>query len=429
MTEATTPFWFNVLQPTPGLPALEWALLLAAATWIGHLVQRYSGLPKIVGYALVGAVAGLAGYAGAAWPLRGVGLFLLELGIAVVLFDAGARLSLRWFRHNPMVLVQSVTESVLTFAGAWIALRALGLDLPVVRALAVIAVAASPAVLMRVVSDLRANGPVTDRAIALATLNTLYALTIGTAMLRTIDRGEGTLLASLAGSAAVLGISLLFGGLLAALLAAAFRVLHPTSQDTAIVMLALIAACAAVVTPFGGSAPLAALLGGIVLKQIHPRPWVWPRQLGTAASMLTILMFVLVSSMAAQADWRGALTWAALVLIVVRMGVKVLSIVGTTWGSGMALRQSLWVGVAMVPMSSVALLLTSQFVKASPNVGGPVAAIALPVILLTELIGAVLVSAALVRSGEAERPWRRTGLPSPEAKADAPAATDAEPRP
>ena len=409
MLDRSIASWTQALQSTPGPLTLEWALLLAVAALAGHLVQRYTGLPKVIGYAVVGALTGWLGFASAAWPLHGVGLYLLELGIAVFLFEAGARLSLRWFRHNPMVLVQSLVESVLTFAAALAALRALGLDLPVARALAVVAVASSPAVLMRVVSDLRASGPVTDRAIALATLNTLYALTLGTAMLRNIGRGDESMLASLAASAAVLGISLLVGGLLAALLAGAFRLLHPTSQDTAIVILALIGACAAVTTPLGGSAPLAALLAGIVLKQLYPRPWVWPRQLGTAASMLGILMFVLVSSMAAQADWGGAITWAALALIGVRLAAKAASLLLTGPASGLSLRQSLWVGVALFPMSAVALLLTSQFVVASPAVGAQAAAIALPVILLTELLGAVLVGAALVRVREAERPSKRRG--------------------
>ena len=404
--------WADRLPLTSGSLALEWALVLALATLAGHLVQRYTQLPKIIGYAVVGALTGWLGFAAAAWPLAGVGLFLLELGIAIMLFEAGARLPLRWFRHNPMVLVQSLAESLLTFAAAFLALRALGLDTAVVRALAVIAMAASPAVLMRVVSDLRANGPVTDRAIALATLNTLYALTLGTAMLGTIDRGDGSLLASVASSAAVLGVSLLFGAVLAGLLALAFRLLHPTSQDTAIVMLALIAACTVVAPPFGGSAPLATLLGGILLKQFRPRPWVWPRQMGSAASILTILMFVLVSSMAAQADWSRGITGAALVLIGVRLLAKVVSLLLTSAGSGMALKQAFWVGVAMVPMSSVALLLTSQFVVASHNIGAQVAAIALPTILATELLGAVLVSWALHRSGESAHLWRR-GLPPP----------------
>lgn len=411
LTDTWMPSWAARLEVTPGPQALEWVLLLTLAALAGHLVQRHTGMPKIIGYAVVGVLAGWLGFTDAGWPLAGVGLFLLELGIAVVLFEVGARLSLRWFRHNPMLLVQSLAESVLTYAAAYLALRALGLEVPVVRALAVIAMAASPAVLLRVVFDLRANGPVTDRAIALATLNTLYALTVGTGMLHTIDRGEGAMLASMLSWAAVLGISLLFGALLAALLAAALRLLHPTSQDSAIIIMSLIAACATIATPLGGSGPLAALLGGILLKQLHPRPWVWPRQLGTAASMLTILMFVLVSLVAAQADWSAGITWAALVLIVTRLLAKVASLLLTSAGSGMTLRKSFWVGIAMVPMSSVALLLTSQFVVASHSIGAQVAAIALPTILVTELLGAVLVSIALGRSGEASRLWRQRGLP------------------
>ncbi|MCA0310091.1 MAG: cation:proton antiporter [Proteobacteria bacterium] len=417
MTEAWIAHWTQGSDLSPSLITLKWALLLAAAALAGHLVQRLLGLPKLVGYAVFGTLAGLTGLASADWPLRGAGLTLLELGIAVLLFEAGARLSLRWLRHNPMVLAQSAVESLLTYAVAYLLLRALGLELAVVRALSVVAVASSPAVLLRAVSDLRASGPVTDRAIALATLNTLYALTLGTAMLRSIDRGDVTLLASLGASAVVLGISLLVGGALAALLRLAFRLLHPASQDTAIVILALIAACVALTTPLGGSAPLAALLAGIVLKQLHPRPWVWPRQLGTAASMLSIAMFVLVSSMAAQAAWSGAMALAALGLTGARLLAKLASLLLTGPVSALSLRQSAWVGVAMFPMSAVALLLTSQFVAAAPTVGTSVTAIALPVILLTELLGAALVGLALVRAHEAAPPRRWREPPPTEADA------------
>ncbi|TNJ34055.1 sodium:proton exchanger, partial [Chlorobaculum thiosulfatiphilum] len=86
------------LRPSAGLPTLQWSLLLALAAAAGHLVQRYSGLPKVVGYSVVGTFAGLAGFSGAVWPLQGIGLFLLELAVAVVLFEAGGRIPLRWFR-------------------------------------------------------------------------------------------------------------------------------------------------------------------------------------------------------------------------------------------------------------------------------------------------------------------------------------------
>ena len=74
-----------------------------------------------------------------------------------------------------------------------------------------------------------------------------------------------------------------------------------------------------------------------------------------------------------------------------------------SWGSGLSPRKSFWVGVTMVPMSSVALLLTSQFASAAAAIGEKVSAVALPVILMTELVGAVLVSLALTHTGEAAK--------------------------
>lgn len=406
MSPSSLAAWLAEPGSAPGLITFEWALLLALAASAGHLVQRLSGLPKLLGYAGVGVAAGLLGLVDAHWPLRGLGLFLLELGIAVVLFEAGARLSLRWLRHNPMVLVQSLAEAALTFSVAFLALRALGLDVKVVRALAILAVAASPAVLMRVASDLRASGPVTDRAITLATLNTLYALTLGAALLDSIDRGAHSLLDSLVSSAHVLGLSALVGAVLAALALAALRLLRPTSIDTPIVLLALVAACVAATQPLDNSPPLATLLGGLMLRQLHRRSWMWPQQLGTAASMLNIIMFVLVSAMAVQGRWSLAIIGATAALIGARAAAKILALGLSGPLSGMSLRQGLWTGFTLLPMSSVALLLTSQFVNASQNVGLRVAAIALPMILVTELLGAVLLSLALVRAGEAAPPWR-----------------------
>ena len=57
-------FWAQWLRPSAGLPTVQWSLLLAAATVAGYLLQRYSGLPKVVGYTLVGTVAVLLGFSG-----------------------------------------------------------------------------------------------------------------------------------------------------------------------------------------------------------------------------------------------------------------------------------------------------------------------------------------------------------------------------
>ncbi len=409
MTELLT-IWSDLSKPSAGLPIVQWALLLALAAASGYLLQRHTGLPKVVGYSVIGGLAGLLGFTGAAWPLQGTGLFLLELGVAVVLFEAGGRIPLRWFRHNPMLLVQSLAESALTFGAVYSLLRWLDLSVPVAEALALLAMAASPAVLARVILDTRGAGPVTERAMVLSTLSTFYALVLCTAragLLAFAERG-GALPAQSAFvyPLLVLLLSVGLGAALAMTLRLAFRLMSPSSENTAILLLALIAAAATLAAHYGGSAPLAALLGGMLLKHLHARPWSWPRQMGTASAMLTMLMFVLVSVVAAQGDWSLALFGWVLALVVARAVAKVVGVGLGNMGSGASWKQALWVGFAMSPMSSVTLLLVSQFAAASRTLGGEIASIALPAILLMEVLGAVLATVAIHRAGESARPWR-----------------------
>jgi hypothetical protein len=58
------------------------------------------------------------------------------------------------------------------------------------------------------------------------------------------------------------------------------------------------------------------------------------------------------------------------------------------------------VGLAMSPMSSVALLLVSQFAAASDTLGPRIAAIALPAILLLEVWGAIVATYVIHQARE-----------------------------
>jgi NhaP-type Na+/H+ or K+/H+ antiporter len=358
-----------------------------------------------VGYSIVGTLAGLAGFSGAAWPLQGVALFLLELGVAVVLFESGGRIALRWFRHNPMVLLQSVLGSVLTAAAVYYVLRWLDVRAGVAEGLALIAMAASPAVLSRVVLDTGAAGPVTERAMVLSTLSTFYALTLVSARAGMLHREQTGLLSTLYPVAVVLGVSFVVGAVLALALRTALRIMNPTSENMSILLISLIAAGTALAAHLGGSAPLAALIGGLMLKQLYPRPWAWTRQLGTAASLLTMLMFVLVSVVAAKADWNPAVAGLVAALVVTRGVCQIAGVSLANWGSGTSWRQAFWTGCAMSPMSSIALLLVSLFVSSSMTLGPRIASIALPAILMMEILGAIIATFAIYRAGESLKPW------------------------
>ncbi|MFN4003100.1 MAG: cation:proton antiporter [Hylemonella sp.] len=389
------------IRPSAGLPIVQWALLLALAAAAGHLSQRYLGLPQVLGYSVVGALAGFSGYTAASWPLDGIARFLVELGLAIMLFEAGARLSLRWFRHNPMLLLQSAAEAMLTYLAARWVLNAFAVDAALHTPLALLLVATSPAVLMRVAADLHASGPVTERTLTLAALNTFYVLTLGGVLARLLGRSPATLADAFQPALLSIAASLLVGGVLAYALRQALRYMSPASENTAVLQLALIAAGAALAAHFGGSAPLAALLAGVMLRATHPRPWYGPRQFGTAAGGLTILLFVLVSMAAAQAPWAWEAWSLMAALVLARTLAKAAAIALGGWGSGASIRQALWTAAAMWPMSAVALLLVSQFVEFAPEPGVRVAAIALPLILFMEVLGALMATLALQRAGEA----------------------------
>ena len=398
-------FWQAWARPSAGYPVVQWSLLLAAAAAAGHVVQRYMGLPKVVGYAIVGTVVGLAGFEAAVWPLQGISLFLIEVALAIVLFEAGGRLPLRWFSHNPMVLVQSIAEATFTWLAVFWLLVWLGVTQKVASPLALIAVVASPSVLARVAIDTFASGPVTERAFTLSTLNTLYGLALGSAQAGLLEAGPIAWSDKLQPVLVVLGLSLAVGAGMALALRSALRVMSPDSENTSILLLAIIAAGAALTAHLGGSAPLAALLGGMLLKALHPKPWAWPQRLGTAASLVTMLMFVLVSIVAAGADWSLPLAGIVLALIVARTLAKIAGVAIANPGSGASWRQAFWLGCAMTPMSGVALLLASGYTLASPLLGREISQIALPVILLMELLGPILATVAIHGAREASHPW------------------------
>ncbi|WP_314325939.1 cation:proton antiporter [Comamonas aquatica] len=406
-------FWAQWLKPSAGLDTLQWSLLLALAALVGYVFQRHLQMPKVLGYAVVGTLAGLLGFSATSWPLQGPALFALELGVSIILFECGGRITLRWFRHNPMVLVQSLLEAALTYFAVFYALVWLQLPPTTATPLALIAMAASPVVLTRVVNDTRAAGPVTDRAIALATLSTLYALTLGSAKAEIFARPSASLWQDITPVLVVLGVSVAVAALLCLAMRLALQLMSPTSENTSILMLALIAAATAIAAHLGGSAPLAALLGGMLLKQLHQRPWAWPRQLGTASSLLTLLMFVLVSTVAAQASWSGTVALAVLALVVARLLAKAVGVGLGNISSGASWRQAVWVSCAMAPMSAVALLITSQFAQAAPEQAQAISATALPAILLLELLGAILATLALRRAGETS-PKAQAALPPPQ---------------
>ena len=89
-----------------------------------------------------------------------------------------------------------------------------------------------------------------------------------------------------------------------------------------------------------------------------------------------------------------------LLLIMARALAKLLSVLVLAHYSGIGLRQAMALGVALIPMSSVALLLTLDTGVAFPAFGSGLGLVLMSCIVILELAGPIMVQGALRTAGE-----------------------------
>ena len=434
ITNLATPPFGGWLDLHAG-PLMSWCVLVAAAAFAGHMVFRFTGFPRMLGYTVVGLLAGWLGFGDLPWPLRGNTQVLLQMAVGTSMLMAASQISLPWLLRQPWLVLQSVAESLLALVLVAGALLLLGMGWAVSLGVGVVAMAASPAVLLRITADLRASGAVTDRSLLLATLSCMYALVLGlviTVAWSPVAGGHAVVdtQAGLALTAAGLGqlvLSLALSALWAVLTTAALwpvlRWQSSRSDSTALYMLAALVAVSLLAERVGGSAALGYLVAGLLLRNLSPKPMVWPGAFMAANTMLNMLMFVLVASMAGKVPPTvavlGVVAAAALARLVGKMGGVLLLGLGT----GLGWRRQWPVACAQTPSSGLALLLASalvvQWAAVNLDVAQAVTVIALPMIVVCEVLGVLLASLALWRSGEAHRGIGLSALTAKEKRHDA----------
>lgn len=398
MTETLFPAWPPDFFDT--LPHLALALLVAAVC--GALGTRLLKVPRVAGYAFAGLLLGPALFGwfapGDLAHLRTV----IDLALALVLFELGVRTNLRWLRANPMLLASSVLEAGLAFVAVLAVLRMLGYEWSLAAAVAAISMSTSPAVVMRVAIEERAAGQVSQRMLLYSALGVVYAVVathLVTGAMHGVYRGDPVM-------ALLYPLYLLAGSLaVSALLAAGFFIMRgffSLSDEQGVALLfGLLMVTVAIMQYLKLPPLLAPLAAGIIVRHRDPRPHLWPRHFGTAGGLLLILMFVLTgASLTMQAFAQGAVV--ALLLIAVRMAGKFAGVMVLARPGGIHLRQAAALGLALTPLSGVAFVLASDLHKAVPESGTGLMAIALSMIAVLGLLGPIATRYALRWSGEAD---------------------------
>ncbi len=397
-----------VAMKLPPPPDTLWllALVMVVGGLAGEVIARTTRLPRLVGYTLAGCLAAAAGV-GVQMPLNDSARLVIDLAMALLLFEIGCRVRLRWLWRNPGLLATSVLETSVAAVAVYVALWQLGLEPAVAAACAVLGIPASAAVAGRVALELGADGQVTQRMTHLTALNTLYGVLALVMLSAALEAGRAPhwlpVLQALGTSAVS---ALLLAALLGGAVALVARRLDLRNESAVLLLLGLVLLAVSAARWIGASTLLVPLLAGLLLRNTNDRPWVWPRHFGTAGGVLVLLLFVVVGS---AWSWpvlaAGGL--AAMVLLLARGLGKGLVVVGLSHWSKLSLRQGLALAVTLTPLSATALVMLSELMRAEPELGATVAPIVLTAVALVELLGPVAVQLSLRYAGE---------LPTPGAK-------------
>lgn len=399
MTDA---LWSLITSPWALRPdtLLGTTLLAVAAALLGEAAWRLLRWPRLLGYVGVGCLFALAGAGvrGAPAELR----LAIDVALALLLFEAGARLNLRWLGRNPWLLATSVAEVLLSALAVYAVARAFDVEPRVAGALAVLLASVAPEVVQRVAAESGGAGQVTERLMALSALNTLYAvlaMQLLSGGLRLTDPTTWT--DALAPTLFGFFGSILLGAALGWAVALIARRFDLRNENSAVLLLGCVLLALVLAKTLQMSTLLVPLLAGLWLRNRSERPWLWPRHFGSVGGVLVLVLFVAVSS-----AWSPALLAAGGVVAAALLGArgvaKAVAVVALAHPSGLSWRQAGCLAAAMLPLSATAWVLGLDFMQLHPAIAPALAPLLLSALGLVALLGPLAVLYGLRAAGEAD---------------------------
>jgi len=382
------------------LTSLAWPFAITVAWLVGEFGQRWTGLPRISFYGLVGFVLAAPQFGVLPQPEAGTTLLLADVAFGLILFELGYRINLRWLRTNPWIGITGLVEAGLTFIGVYLVADAFGAPLFDRLMLASLSMATSPATVVRVINEQKSSGQVTERALHLCALNCVLAVfafnaTVGLWIFRTSeDVGD-----ALWNSLVVLGLSAFTGAVFGLVVPGVLRLLGKLAQDATVAFALAVILLVAITFKLGLSPVVAALAFGLMARHRRVAFSQAQRNFGALGELLTVVLFVFAAS---TLDWRRVWAGALLsvVLVLVRLLAKTAGVTAFAHLSGISWRKGALTGVALAPLSVFVILLIEHARHAGVAVVEELRAVA-AVTMLLEVFGPIILQRALVWAREA----------------------------
>ena len=394
-------FEFLPRLPLATGPLVLFGALLLAGALAGEATKRMLNLPRITGYVLIGLALGASGINVLDQQMLGYARIFIDIGLGLVLFELGRRLDFDWLKRDRWLSVMALAESVLSFACVFGALTWFDISALDAAVAAAIGVASSPAIVLLVAREQRAEGQVTDRALNLVALNSVVAFVLLTMLLSWIhhEYRAGWFTAVLH-PLYILGGSLLTGFLASLIALALARWLGKKAELQVGLVLGLVVLLVGAAASLKISVLIVLLTFGVLVKNLDRHHVLMPVDLAHFGQIFFVVLFVAIGAMMNVADLAAAGV-ITIVYIAARFVGKSIGVMCFAHLSGIRPGSGGLLSIALLPMSGIAMAMTQSAGGLYPAFGARLASIVIAAALILELVGPLAVQFALRRAGEA----------------------------
>lgn len=400
-------------MPTSATVPLAFGYLLLAAFFTARIAGQI-GLPKLTGYILAGVISGPYVLGLVTADMTSSLKIVSGTATAIIALEAGTELQLssvrRVARTLSALIVFAVVGAMFVLGIVIFLLRPMlpflqGLDtshvLAIAMVLGVALSAQSPAVVMALLAEMRAAGPLSELILAsvvVADLVVILCFSIASAVAGAVIGGSVDLASTALAVGWELFGSLAFGLVLGVLLGLYLRTVKAGASLFALTICVVVAEAG----PRVHLDPLIVMLAAGLWIRNAPRIDASALMNGFESAQLPV--FLVFFALAGT-----KLDLVALYALLVPVAIIVAARAATFFAGGRVatavtnapspVRELAWFG--LVPQAGLALALALVLEKTFPTFGAPAATIMIAVVGANELIAPVILRAVLLRSGEA----------------------------
>lgn len=378
---------------------LAWPCAMLLAWLAGEFVHRWSNLPRISVYGLVGFLLAQAMPDLLVPDGSSQVTLLANIAFGLILFEFGYRINLRWLRVNPWIAVSGLAESALTFGAVFLIAYWQGMPPLTALLLASLAMSTSPAGVLRVINEERSSGQVTERLLHLVAMNCVLALFVFKVVVGFwVFQTSGSLTQAVSRSVIELFASAVLGAVAGMLVPALLRGLGTLARDGTVAFAMVVVLLVSITQAADLSPVLATLTFGLTARHRRVTFTRTQRNFGAIGELLTVLLFVFAVS---TLDWQRVVFGASLgaLLLLVRFATKTIAVALFSHVAGISWRKGALIGVALSPMSVFGILLLEQTRYMGIVLVDELAALA-AMTLFMEVLGPVITQRALIRARE-----------------------------